>query len=314
MKPTGLVFNIQRFSIHDGPGIRTTVFLKGCSMQCFWCHNPEGRHPYQELSYVAERCIACGNCVVACLHNAHLIEDDTHIFFRDRCQASGECAVTCYSGALTMNGTSMTVDEVVSEVLRDRVFYETSQGGVTLSGGEPAFDSGFGRAILERCKIEGLHTAIETCGYCSWSALEELLPVTDLIMMDIKLITQEKHRAATGNSNERILDNARRLSLAGKPIIFRTPIVPTVNDSDDEFGKIVSFVKSLVDLRQGNGASEGRGPGITYELLTFHKLASDKYRNLGLEYKASHIEPLGKPRMQELVALAQAQGIDTDLR
>jgi pyruvate formate lyase activating enzyme len=314
MKPAGLVFNIQRFSIHDGPGIRTTVFLKGCAMQCFWCHNPEGRHPYQELSYVAERCIACGNCVVACPHNAHVIENGTHVFLRDRCKTSGECVATCYSSALTMNGAPMTVDEVVSEVLRDRVFYETSQGGVTLSGGEPAFDSGFAGAILERCKTEGLHTAIETCGCCSWSALEELLPLADLIMMDIKLITQEKHRAATGNSNERILDNARKLALTGKTIIFRTPIVPMVNDSDDEFGKIVSFVKSLVDLRLGDGATGGHSPGITYELLTFHKLASDKYRNLGLEYKASHIEPLGKPRMQELVALAQAQGIDARMR
>jgi pyruvate formate lyase activating enzyme len=313
MKPAGLVFNIQRFSIHDGPGIRTTVFLKGCSMQCFWCHNPEGRHPYQELSYVAERCIACGNCVVACPSNAHVIENGMHVFLRDRCKTSGECVTTCYSGALTMSGSVMTVEEVVSEVLRDAVFYESSKGGVTLSGGEPAFDSGFARAILERCKMEGLHTAIETCGYCSWSALEELLPLTDLIMMDIKLVTREKHEAATGNSNERILDNARRLTLTGKPIIFRTPIVRTVNDSNEEFGKIVSFVKSLVDLRLGNGATGDGSSGITYELLTFHKLASDKYRNLGLEYKASHIEPLGKPRMQELVALAQAQGIDTHM-
>lgn len=314
MKPAGLVFNIQRFSIHDGPGIRTTVFLKGCSMQCFWCHNPEGRHPYQELSHVAERCIACGNCVVACPHNAHVIEDGTHIFFRDRCQASGECAVTCYSGALTMNGTLMTVDEVVSEVLRDRVFYETSQGGITLSGGEPAFDTGFAQAILERCKVEGLHTAIETCGYCSWEALEVLLPATDLVMMDIKLITKEKHREATGNSNERILANARRLALARKPIIFRTPIVPTVNDSDEEFVKIASFVKSLIDLRLGNGATVGSSPGITYELLTFHKLAFDKYRSLGLEYKASHIDPLEKNQMQDLVALARDQGIDARIR
>jgi pyruvate formate lyase activating enzyme len=314
MKPAGLVFNIQRFSIHDGPGIRTTVFLKGCAMQCFWCHNPEGRHPYQELGYVAERCIACGNCVVACPHNAHAIEDGTHIFLRDRCKASGECVATCYSGALTMNGTLMTVDEAVKEVLRDKVFYESSQGGVTLSGGEPALDSGFASAVLERCKMEGLHTAIETCGYCSWSALEQLLPLTDLVMMDIKLITQEKHKAATGNSNEGILDNACKLALTEKPIIFRTPIVPTVNDSDDEFGKIVLFVKSLVDLRLGNGASGGCSPDITYELLTFHKLASDKYRSLGLEYKASHIDPLEKTRMLELVAFAQAQGIDTRMR
>ncbi|MGA9365325.1 MAG: glycyl-radical enzyme activating protein [Bacteroidota bacterium] len=314
MKPAGLVFNIQRFSIHDGPGIRTTVFLKGCAMQCFWCHNPEGRHPYQEVIYVAERCIACGNCVVACPHNAHVIENGTRVFLRDRCKTSGECIATCYSSALTMSGTFMTVDEVVSEVLRDKVFYESSKGGVTLSGGEPAFDSGFAGTILERCKMEGLHTAIETCGYCSWLALEALLPVTDMIMMDIKLITPEEHQAATGNSNERILDNARKLALTGKPIIFRTPIVPTVNDSDEEFGKITSFVKGLVDLRLGNGAAGARASGISYELLTFHKLASDKYRSLGLEYKASHIDPLEKNRMQELVALAQAQGIDVRMR
>jgi len=310
MKPTGLVFNIQRFSIHDGPGIRTTVFLKGCAMQCFWCHNPEGRHPYPEVGYAADRCIACGNCVVACPHNAHVMENGTHIFLRERCQSSGECIATCYSGALTLNGTLMTVDQIMNEVLRDRAFYESSQGGVTLSGGEPTFDSSFARAILERCKVEGLHTAIETCGYSPWAALEALLPVTDLIMMDLKLFTPEKHQAATGISNERILANARKLALTGMSIIFRTPIVPMLNDSDDEFGKIASFVRSLIDLRHGNGATRIRTPDITYELLTFHKLASDKYRSLGLEYRASHINPLAKPRMQELVALARAQGID----
>jgi len=221
---------------------------------------------------------------------------------------------TCYPQALQLNGKILTVEQVMEEVLRDRPFYETSHGGVTLSGGEPSLSNDFAFAILEQCKLHRLHTAIETCGEGPWELLERLLPVTDLIMMDIKHIATDKHRHATGRSNERILENARRLALTDKPVIFRTPVVPTVNDSHDEIGQIASFVRTLIDSRKHNGAAGKGKAGITYELLTFHKLASDKYRSLGLAYEASVIDPPSREQMQGLVDLAARCGVETTFR
>ena len=314
MNSKGTVFNIQRFSIHDGPGIRTTVFLKGCALGCFWCHNPEGRHSYPEIQYFPNRCIACGACVTACPHSAHELRDDLHIFIRERCEASGTCVETCYSGALQLTGRFMTVDQVMEEVLPDRAFYETSGGGVTLSGGEPSLCGAFGRELLEQCRNQGLHTAIETSGECPWSSLENLLPVTDLIMMDIKHMARDKHRTATGKSNDRILDNAHRLALTDKPIIFRTPVVPTVNDSEEEIRQITSFVRNLMNLRNGKSNAGHGSATISYELLTFHRLASDKYSSLGLEYKAATMHTPTRERMLGLVAVAKRHGIEARIR
>jgi pyruvate formate lyase activating enzyme len=313
MNKTGAVFNIQRFSIHDGPGIRTAVFLKGCALSCFWCHNPEGRRTSPELQFFPDRCMACRACVEACPHSAHEFIGDVHIFHREQCETTGSCVDTCYGQALQLNGEIMTVEQVMEEVLRDRAFYENSGGGVTLSGGEPLLNNGFAFAILEQCKLHRLSTAIETCGECPWESLERLLPVTDLLMMDIKHIAPDKHRSATGKSNERILENARRLALTDKPIVFRTPVVPTVNDSSDDIGQIAAFVRTLMELRsaQANGQVSA---GITYELLTFHRLASAKYRSLGLEYRASAIEPPSKERMLELAEVATRLGVETGFR
>jgi pyruvate formate lyase activating enzyme len=311
---TGVVFNIQRFSLHDGPGIRTTVFLKGCSMSCFWCHNPEGRHPKPEIFYHADKCITCGECVTVCPNHAHTLVDETHTFLRHRCTVAGECVEVCCSGALELAGEVMTVDEVMEEVLRDRPFYERSGGGITLSGGEPALKSAFSLALLARSKEHGLHTAIETCGNCHWEDLESLLAVTDLVMMDIKLMTEKDHKKATGNSNRRILDNARRLAGTRTPILFRTPIVPGINDSAEEFERIVAFVRSLVDLRATNGTWTAHDTGIQYELLPFHKMAADKYRNLGLEYRASDIDPPSRSDMDRLAAIAEKHGVTAMVR
>lgn len=312
MNTTDIVFNIQRFSLHDGPGIRTTVFLKGCSMRCFWCHNPEGQHPEPELRYFPERCIACGQCVISCPNHAHEMHDGTHIFLREHCELSGKCIETCFSRALQLEGRAMTVDEVMSEILSDRPFYESSGGGVTLSGGEPALSKDFALEILDRCKTHGLHTAIETCGEVPWASLEALLPSTDLIMMDLKHLDESKHQLATGHSNERILSNARRLASSGKTIIFRTPIVPSVNDSEEEIAQIAAFVRELINVRNSerqNGSEE-----IRYELLAFHKLASGKYSSLGLEYKAHNVEPPTKERMTLLLDVARRSGIRASMR
>lgn len=314
MSPTGAVFNIQRFSIHDGPGIRTTVFLKGCALNCFWCHNPEGRRTTLELQFFPDRCTACGACVEACPNAAHEFIDDVHIFHRELCESTGACVDTCYPQALQMNGEILTVEQVMEEVLRDKAFYDTSGGGVTLSGGEPSLNNDFAFAILEQCKHHQLPTAIETCGECPWEFLERLLPVTDLLMMDIKHLEADEHRTATGKSNERVLDNARRLALTDKPLVFRTPVVPTVNDSHAAIERIASFVRTLIDMRGGNGARSKAQPGIRYELLAFHKLAADKYQSLGMEYRAAAIHPPSREQMQDLVALATRCGVETTFR
>ena len=206
----------------------------------------------------------------------------------------------------------MSVEQVMEEVLADRAFYEASGGGVTLSGGEPALNRDFAREILVQCKNNGLHTAFETCGEVPWTSLEALLPFTDLIMMDIKHIDSNKHQLATGQPNDRILSNARRLALSGKPILFRTPVVPSVNDSEEDIGQIADFVHVLIELRKAAG--QNGNPEIRYELLAFHKLAAGKYPSLGLEYKAGSIEPPGKERMAVLLNAALRRGVDAAQR
>jgi pyruvate formate lyase activating enzyme len=312
MNTADVVFNIQRFSLHDGPGIRTTVFLKGCSMHCFWCHNPEGQHPEPELRYYPERCISCGQCVISCPNHAHGMKEGSHVFLRDNCSLNGACVATCFSGALQMEGRMMTVDQVMQEILADKAFYESSGGGVTLSGGEPALNKDFAMEILQQCKQHQLHTAIETCGEIPWASLEALLPFTDLVMMDIKHLNSHAHLLATGQQNDRILSNARRLALSGKTIVFRTPIVPTVNDSEADITGIALFVRELIGMRENAG--QNSSGGIRYELLAFHKLAAGKYSSLGLDYKAHDIEPPTKERMTILLNAARNSGIEVSMR
>ncbi len=313
MTRTGMVFHIQRFSLHDGPGIRTTVFLKGCALECFWCHNPEGKHAFPELRYYPARCIACGSCADACPHAAHTFEGGLHTFSRDRCEGTGACAAVCFSGALQMEGKAMTVEEVMAEVTADRSFYDASGGGVTLSGGEPTLDSAFALAILLECKALGIRTAIETCGECPWASLESLLPATDLVMMDIKVIPEEKHREATGKGNGRILANARLLARTGVPLVIRTPVVRGVNDAQEEIAAIASFVRELVAIREGAARNGGPRADIRYELLPFHRMATDKYRSLGREYRAESLDPLPRQEMLELLEAARREGIDARL-
>jgi pyruvate formate lyase activating enzyme len=295
MSPTGRIFDVQRFSIHDGPGIRTTVFLKGCALRCFWCHNPEGLSPQPQVQFYATRCIACGECAAVCPAGAHTFEGGDHIYRREDCQTCGRCVERCDAEGLLLIGRAASVDDVLDEVLRDRAFYETSGGGVTLSGGDPTVQPDFSIALLNACKQAGLHTAVETTAHTSWDVLARFLPVTDLFLVDLKQMDSERHRAATGVPNGRILENARRLTETGVPIVFRVPIVPTVNDAPDDIAAIAAFVAGL---------AQGRDAAIRLELLAFHRLAADKYRSLGLEYRAADLQPPSRARMDELRAVA----------
>jgi pyruvate formate lyase activating enzyme len=208
----------------------------------------------------------------------------------------------------------MTTDQVLEEILPDRPFYDRSGGGVTLSGGEPVLQSGFARTLLEACKAERLHTAFETCGYCSWDALSSMLPVTDLVMLDIKHISPWRHSQATGRPNDRILENASNLANTNIPLIVRTPVVPSVNDTEEEIGEIAAFVRCLIDSRRLNSRNEHECEPIGYELLTFHRLGSRKYTSLGLGYDAAPLEPPSRDRMLELANAARRHGINPKVR
>ena len=299
--PRGLISDIQRFSIHDGPGIRTTVFLKGCNLRCFWCHNPETLALRPELQLYLDRCIGCGACFAACPHGAHVLEDGEHLFCRELCQGCGACAETCYAQALVLVGTWRTVEEVMAEIRRDRPFYETSGGGVTLSGGEPLLQPDFAGALLAACRAEGLHTAIETAAQLPWERLAAVLPLTDLVMMDIKLLDPARHKAATGADNARILANARRLGEAGVPLIVRTPIIPGVNDTEEDVAAIAAFAAGLPSL-------------LYYELLPFHPMAAGKYDSLGMDYRARDLKTPPKERMEALATAARGAGITVQHR
>jgi glycyl-radical enzyme activating protein len=270
---TGRIFDIQRFSTHDGPGIRTTVFLKGCPLRCVWCHNPEGLRPDPQLAYAPDRCIACGGCVPACPERAHRLEGAdgraVHVFDRPRCRSCGACAAACVAGALETVGREVGVDDVLREVLRDRVFYETSGGGLTLSGGEPLLQPAFAAELLGAARGQGLRCAVETSGFVPWRDLEPLAGRVDLFLFDIKETDPERHRTFTGVPNGEILGNLRALHASGARIALRCPIVPGCNDREDHFDGIAALAAGL--------------PGLAdVELLVYHPLGRAKAARLGV--------------------------------
>lgn len=292
----GLITNVQRFSIHDGPGIRTTVFFKGCPLRCFWCHNPETWRKQPEVQVFPDRCIGCGACFERCPRGAHVQVDGQRLFHRELCQACGRCVDTCYAEALVMAGRWWTPEELLEELLRDQPFYEQSGGGITLSGGEPLMQQAFSLRVLQLCRQAGLHTAIETAAFCRWEEMAELLPWLDLVMMDIKLADDEQHRAATGVSNRRVLENARRLAETDMPLIVRTPVVPTVNDTAEAIEAIAAVVRDFPNL-------------LYYELMPFHRLAEGKYRSLDIPYQARDFDPPTREAMEALAERARALGV-----
>jgi pyruvate formate lyase activating enzyme len=305
---TGLVSSIQRFCLHDGPGIRTTLFLKGCPLRCFWCHNPECLSAQPQVQVFPERCLGCGACVAACDHGARTRGPAGPVYRRDQCQVCGHCITECFAGALEMVGRRMTVGQVMDELLRDRAFYR-GLGGITLSGGEPLMQVDFSRAVLAAGRDEGLHTALETSAHCLWEDLECLLPLVDLLMVDLKHADPEKHRAVAGVTNKRILENLQRLAATDIPLLLRTPVIPTVNDTPEEVGAIADLVKGMRENRLQRGAEPPR-----LELLPFHRLASDKYRGLGLTNKSSSLRTPPPEALHLLVDEARKRGIEVECK
>ena len=275
---SGLVFDIQRFSLFNGPGIRTTVFLKGCPLRCPWCHNPEGVRVNPELLFWPERCIGCGQCVTVCPGGAHRKgADGVHILDRDACVACLECARNCPARALERCGDRMSVRQVMAAVLRDRDYYADSGGGLTLSGGEPLQQPEFATALLEAARAEALHTALETSGCAPWERFQAVLPVTDLFLFDIKETEPERHKRWTGAPLQPILENLRRLAAAGARIVLRLPLAPGYNDRPDHFAAVARLARELA-LAEA-------------DLLPYHRLGESKLAALGRSAASACGEP-----------------------
>ncbi len=283
----GILFDMQRFCVHDGPGIRTTIFFKGCNLRCFWCHNPESLQPNPEVQYLSMKCIGCGKCAACCPQGCHGMLEGLHGFERAACQSCFACAAVCPAEALSVVGKAWTVQQVLDIALRDAPFYRNSGGGITCSGGEPMLQHAFLRELLSQAKVHGLHTAVDTAGNVPFSWFEEVLPYTDLFLYDLKCMDEDGHARATGAGNRLILENIRRLSEAGAEIWVRIPVIPGVNDTADNMVRAAQFLRPLKGVR-------------LVELLTFHRLGGGKYESIGRGFTAMDLKPLSKEEMQGL--------------
>lgn len=294
----GRIFNVQRFSIHDGPGIRTTVFLKGCPLRCLWCHNPEGISYEQHLSFLQRNCILCRYCFQVCPHQVHAMDPERgHILLRERCDVCGLCTRECYAKALELVGRDVTVQEVLDEVLRDRPFYETSGGGMTLSGGEPLLQIDFAEALLQAAKEVGLHCAIETCGHVSFRRFRRVLPYVDLFFYDLKDMDARRHREYMGVTNTLILANLKALHDTGTAILVRLPVIPGLNDRPDHFEGVARLVATLPKLQ-----------GV--EIMPYHRLGTGKRERMGLDTTTElHVETSRRETVSQWVDTLRDLGV-----
>lgn len=293
----GAITTIQRLSIHDGPGIRSTVFLKGCNMRCRWCHNPETWQTGPSLQQVQDKCICCGHCIQACPSGAISVTDGHIRIDRALCTVCGRCADACVSRSLTLIGEQVTPEELLRRVLRDKVHYDNSGGGVTLSGGEPTLQKDFCKEFLRLCKDAGLHTAIETNLACPEKTLDELIPLVDLWMCDLKIADDGKHRLNTGVSNATTLRNLAHLSSERVRLVVRTPVIPGVNDSEQDLRALCEFIKDL-NLEY-------------YELLPYHSMGLYKFPTLGMENPLPPTDDMAKGLLEPLYDIVKTYHIKT---
>ena len=296
MALTALVSNIQGYSIHDGPGIRTVVFLKGCPLRCRWCANPENLQDRVLVGFISKLCHHCGRCAGSCPQCAILPDEDKRID-REKCDGCARCVEACYYDALVRYGEENTAAEVFDKVRRDKIFYESSGGGVTVSGGEPLTHADFVAELFRLCRGEGIDTCIETCGCVPQSAFEKVLPLTDHFYFDLKLMNGEKHREYTGMDNMQILANASFLAGQGADILFRRPLIPGVNDGEADIRATADFIRSL-----------GR-PELRLQLIPYHRLGVSKYAALDIPYAMEELPAMGGDAADAVRAQYEAQGI-----
>jgi pyruvate formate lyase activating enzyme len=275
-----IVTNIQGYSIHDGPGIRTVVFLKGCTLACQWCSNPECISPSPEVGFLKALCNKCGKCLEVCPNEALSFNGVGPLRIdREKCSGCGTCSTVCDYKAIVPHGKSMSVDEVFDAVSRDSIFYQASGGGVTVSGGEPLLQHQFVRDLFDKCHQAGIHTCLETCGHVPESAFRQVLPYTDYVLYDIKHLNTSKHLQFTGKPNSRILKNAKLVAGSGVKVLFRMPLIPGINDDSQNIRETTDFLKGLGDIASN------------IELMPYHRLGKGKYASLDKPYLLSELMP-----------------------
>lgn len=292
-----LVFDIKRYAIHDGPGIRIVVFLKGCNLNCTWCHNPEGISAESQRMYSSSRCIKCGTCVAVCPEKAISLTLEGIITDSGKCKMSGECAESCPAKALEFSGREISVEEILQEIEKERPFFDQSGGGVTFSGGEPLLSYNFLIRLLEECGKRGIHRAVDTAGFVTSDVMLKVAEHTDLFLYDLKIMDPEKHRKWTGISNERILENLKILADTGAKIIIRIPLIGGVNDDSENIEATARFVAGL------------SGEKKEVNLLPYHKIARTKYQKLGRPEDFQLMEEPSKESQLQAILIFHQFGI-----
>lgn len=292
----GIIFDIKRYAIHDGPGIRTTAFFKGCPLRCLWCCNPESYKTATEIIYTESRCIHCGSCQVVCPNDAIKISKNKLEIIRENCSGCNICALECPANALELSGKAYSVKELLIEVEKDSTFYYKSEGGITVSGGECTMQPEFLLSFLKKCKENYFHVTIDTCGFVEWNIFKKIIEYVDLVLYDVKITNEEKHIKYTGKSNKLILENLKKLSKIGIPIIIRIPLIPGFNDSKKEVSAIADMVSKLKNIQEVN-------------ILPYHRLGESKHTRLGNEYKMKDIKPPNDVCLEKAKSVFLSKGI-----